>query len=135
MRCNNISLNNSQGHPGKEGPNGEKGHMVSFFFYFYLPLFTSLQILELRISNVFQLRYVFVLLQTHLHKAFCINGDNSSAAGACVCVCVCVCVCTVIACVLQNSHQTFISPGPRWPSRTHRLSWTPRREGEMIINH
>lgn len=30
MRCNNISLNNSQGHPGKEGPNGEKGHMVSF---------------------------------------------------------------------------------------------------------
>lgn len=128
MRCNNISLNNSQGHPGKEGPNGEKGHMVSFL-YLSLALFTSLQFLELRISNVSRLRYVFVLLQTHLHKTFCINGDNSSAAG------VCVCVCTVMACVLQNSNRTFISPGPRWPSRTHRLSWAPRREGEMIINH
>lgn len=30
MRCNNISLNYSQGHPGKEGPSGEKGHLVCF---------------------------------------------------------------------------------------------------------
>lgn len=30
LLCNNISVNNSQGHPGKEGPSGEKGHMASF---------------------------------------------------------------------------------------------------------
>lgn len=29
-KSNNISINNSQGHPGKEGPSGEKGHMASF---------------------------------------------------------------------------------------------------------
>lgn len=29
-KSNNISVNNSQGHPGKEGPSGEKGHMASF---------------------------------------------------------------------------------------------------------
>lgn len=32
MLCNNITLNILQGHPGKEGPTGEKGHLVSFIF-------------------------------------------------------------------------------------------------------
>lgn len=129
MRCNNISLNNSQGHPGKEGPNGEKGHMVSFFislslssllssfwsfgFRMYLGSATSLSYFRHICIKPFALMEITIALRVH----------------------VCVCVCTVMACVLQNSNRTFISPGPRWPSRTHRLSWAPRREGEMIINH
>lgn len=36
MKCHNITLNNSQGHPGKEGPSGEKGHLVSFITLFAL---------------------------------------------------------------------------------------------------
>lgn len=30
LLCNNLSNNNLQGHPGKEGPSGEKGHMARF---------------------------------------------------------------------------------------------------------
>lgn len=41
LPCNDNSINNSQGHPGKEGPNGEKGHMASFLplsdFHLFIP--------------------------------------------------------------------------------------------------
>lgn len=88
MRCNNISFNNSQGHPGKEGPNGEKGHMVCFSSVFASYTFGACNCSFL---NLFKfLSPPFVLDQIHLHKTFCINVDNISTVGACVyCNCVC----------------------------------------------
>lgn len=77
MRCNNICLNNSQGHPGKEGPSGEKGHMVRFI--------SSSPHLELAFLFTFLFPCV-VLVHTDLNKTFCINVslDNARTVGACV---------------------------------------------------
>lgn len=110
MRCNNVSLNNFQGHPGKEGPPGEKGHMVSYISFLYFSYFWSLlTFVLLRIYFSFStcLSSPSVLLQTHLHKTFCINVDNSRAASACV-YCSCMCV--------RQALTKYLSPqGPAGP--------------------
>lgn len=67
MKCHNIALNNSQGHPGKEGPSGEKGHMVSFITFASHELAFISSFLYLRFSHFFVSPPV-VLVQKHLHK-------------------------------------------------------------------
>ena len=106
LKCNNISLNNSQGHPGKEGPSGEKGHMVSFISFSTFPLWCfHLFFPELISASPCFSCFLLSCLRYICIRYICIHGDSSAVMH----------VWTVIACLIHALIKNLSPQGPAGP--------------------